>query len=761
MTAGWNAYGSPLEYRGRGRRGRPSFRRAACIAAITALATVAVVTAASADDVRPVHLEITERTPGSFLVQWRVPRVMAPSSMPGPVLPDHCRADGRVSVEELAAAWINRQSYACSEDLSGYEIGMAFPQLNVAMSTLVRVKLLSGESYSHMLLPGEPSWRIPDLDAGGFPRFARQANGAVTAGALHALHPAHIALLLAVCLFGSAQGLRLAGTFTAGQVVGVGVFAMTGVQAGGGLAEVGVAVAAGILARQALLPPQDRRQLVALAAAAGLVHGLGLTGAVVVPASYPLAGAGWALMVVVGMDAALVLSVMALVWATTAVTRPAAVPGGAPPRVPTAAAYGIAIAAFAVAMVPPAGEAVDVGASAGLRLSRLPVPAAGVALGNTGRVAAPFPDAVIQAFVAIDAFEVRRETLVRVAGMAEELGLVPGAEIDVEDQAAIRDRVAEIISAQSSLQIDGATTVANSQRIDFMEVDSQGALPRSTPVPERVDAALIGVTTIVLLPTTPQQVTLEWTGFDTATEIPATVTDPEASGTTVLTADAAALEWNNVLAEDPVPVVTETAVEPAALWLPVASLIVLAAAAAFATGPLRRRRDAASLAALRVLLAVALLVAPLANVAVAMPESFGATPDANGARRILSGVLPNIYKAFEFRSEEAAFDRLSLSVTGATLTEVYLEHQKALEMEERGGARARVEAFEITDVGNIRSADDGGWVADAGWNVGGTVVHFGHRHFRQNRYQARVVVVPVDGSWKIQSITILDEERLR
>jgi hypothetical protein len=127
----------------------------------------------------------------------------------------------------------------------------------------------------------------------------------------------------------------------------------------------------------------------------------------------------------------------------------------------------------------------------------------------------------------------------------------------------------------------------------------------------------------------------------------------------------------------------------------------------------------------------------------------------------LSGVLPNIYKAFEFRSEEAAFDRLSLSVTGATLTDVYLEHQKALEMEERGGARARVEAFEITDVSNIRSADDGGWVADAGWNVGGTVVHFGHRHFRQNRYQARVVVVPVDGSWKIQSITILDEERLR
>ncbi len=749
----------------RGRRGRRPLWRAACIAAIAACATVPFVPTVSADDVRPVHLEITERTPGGYLVQWRVPRVMAPTSMPGPVLPEHCRADDRVSVEELAAAWINRQSYVCSEDLAGHEVGMAFPQLNVAMSTLVRVEMLSGDSYSHMLLPGELSWRIPDVDAGGFPRLAREASRAVVAGGRHALHPAHIALLLAICLFGSALGLRLAGVFTAGQVVGVGVFAAIGIQASGGLAEVGVAVAAGILARQALLDAQERRQLGALAVAAGVVHGLGLASILAPPASYPFASAGWSLMVVLGMDAALVAGAIAVLAAARAVKRtlrwPPAAPGSELAHAPTMAAYGIAIGAFAVAMIPPAIGPVDVGGSEGLRLSRLPVPAAGVALGNTGRVAAQFPDAVIQTFVAIEAFEVRRETLVRVAGLAEVLGLVAGGEIGVEDQRAIRDRVAEIIAGQSFLRIDGATAVTASQRVDFMEVDNQGALPRSTPIPERVDDALIGVTTVALLPTTPQQVTLEWTGFEASAEIPATVTDPEASGTTVLTPDAASLEWNNALAEDPVPVVTETAVEPATLWLPVASLVALAVAAGFAIGPVRRRRDATSLGLLRVMLAAALLVAPLANVAVAMPESFGTTPDANGARRILSGVLPNIYKAFEFRSEEAAFDRLSLSVTGDTLTEVYLEHQRALEMEERGGARARVETFEVTEVGNIRAGDDGGFVADAGWNVGGTVVHFGHRHFRQNRYEARVVVVPVDGSWKIQSITILDEERLR
>ena len=42
----------------------------------------------------------------------------------------------------------------------------------------------------------------------------------------------------------------------------------------------------------------------------------------------------------------------------------------------------------------------------------------------------------------------------------------------------------------------------------------------------------------------------------------------------------------------------------------------------------------------------------------------------------------------EFRDEAQVYDRLAVSVTGETLTEVYLEQQKALKMEERGGAQA-------------------------------------------------------------------------
>jgi hypothetical protein len=111
--------------------------------------------------------------------------------------------------------------------------------------------------------------------------------------------------------------------------------------------------------------------------------------------------------------------------------------------------------------------------------------------------------------------------------------------------------------------------------------------------------------------------------------------------------------------------------------------------------------------------------------------------------------------------ESAAYDRLALSVTGDTLAEVYLEHRRAVRMEERGGARARVETVEVIEVGSVEPGSSGGFIADAIWTVGGTVTHFGHRHFRQNRYEARLDIVPVEGYWKIRSIDVFDEKRLR
>jgi hypothetical protein len=242
--------------------------------------------------------------------------------------------------------------------------------------------------------------------------------------------------------------------------------------------------------------------------------------------------------------------------------------------------------------------------------------------------------------------------------------------------------------------------------------------------------------------------------------IPATVIDPEAVASRTLSGAEPSVTWENALSEDPIPTVEAVPVEPAMLPLPWLSFPLLALAGILMIAGLRGRRPAASFAAARVVLALAFVVGPLVRTAVALPGSAGRTPSERQARRILAGLLPNIYRALEFRDEAAIYDRLAVSVTGETLTDVYLEQRRALEVEERGGAQARVEAVEVLEAGGIEARGNGFGVRSV-WTVGGMVTHFGHRHFRQNRYDARIEVVPVDETWKIRSIEVLELERVK
>ena len=46
------------------------------------------------------------------------------------------------------------------------------------------------------------------------------------------------------------------------------------------------------------------------------------------------------------------------------------------------------------------------------------------------------------------------------------------------------------------------------------------------------------------------------------------------------------------------------------------------------------------------------------------------------------------------------------------------------------------------------------------WNVGGSVSHFGHTHYRRNSYVAKVSFQIVEESWKITDIELLAQQRI-
>jgi len=738
---------------------RASFRSAGLL--IILIGSIGLIaTSAAADGISPVTLKVKEQESGRFLAQWRVPKQLPPRAIPSPVLPESCRSVGERTLTERPGAWFVRQAYLCSDGLSGQSIGVDYPLLNATVSTLLRVELLSGDRYAHMLPPGEESWRVPDATAGGARALFRGARQAVLDGAAHfAGNGVHLALVVALMLFGGfAIATRFASGFAAGQLVAVLVLSVSGFQLGAPLAEVGVAAFVALIAREALRPSAERRQHPALALCAGLIHGLALAHLVAPPADY--SGSRWVYyaLVVLGMDAVLLLASM--------------VGSGLRQLVPqrlsrrafaTLAAYGVGVAAIALALGFPAGDTRTAAREAptGLQLPDLPIPEGVAGTPASRRLATPFPDATLQSFVTVAPFEVRHEVLVRLRDVAERIDLEPSGELAVDVQDQLKRQVHRLVAMRTKFAIDQQEMEPVEVRVDFLSLEARGALPRLSPVPEPIDAAWLGVTAVYLTESTPSEVLLTWDGFDTEATVPVTVTDPESSRSVELTQRQPALRWNNELSEDPTPIVTATAVDPPVLWLPLLFFVLLAPATAFGVAALRGRRRQPSIALTRVALACAVLLAPVGNVALPLPPSMGGSPDQDSSKRILARLLPNVYRAFEFPTESAAYDRLALSVTGDTLTEVYLEHRRAVRMEERGGARARVETVEIVEVGSVEPGSSGGFIADAAWTVGGTVTHFGHRHFRQNRYDARVDVVPVEGHWKIRSIEVLDEKRLQ
>ena len=130
------------------------------------------------------------------------------------------------------------------------------------------------------------------------------------------------------------------------------------------------------------------------------------------------------------------------------------------------------------------------------------------------------------------------------------------------------------------------------------------------------------------------------------------------------------------------------------------------------------------------------------------------------ARQLVAGLLHNAYRAFDLRDEGAIYDRLAQSVDGDLLSQVYLDTRRSMEVKNQGGLRVFVEALEIDELEFLGRSSATGLAYRCGWRVSGSVGHWGHIHRRANQHLAEVSVGPRDGTWKITSLRMLDEQLL-
>ncbi len=377
-------------------------------------------------------------------------------------------------------------------------------------------------------------------------------------------------------------------------------------------------------------------------------------------------------------------------------------------------------------------------------------------LTSAGQLARPFISYLI-----VEPYQVRLEVLVAAQALEEWLELPADASgvIPAQEGEAFSRQVADLLASENRIVIDGAPTRPAAQRADFVTVGTTGVLTREEPAPEPVATAILGVTLLYETEGIPEAVEVEWGLFsEAAVPVPITMTDPAVTLESELTAEEPVLEWRNTLGEYTLPSVESIATSKPRLPFVSLGLALAAAILLFATGRSGRRLPRRKMAL--AFLVAAYFLYPFARASADIPLVSQAGLGKDEAADVLQRLLTNVYRSFDIHSEEAIYDRLALTVTGDQLLDVYLESRQALELENRGGARVRIEEVVVQEVHSVKRTSESGFEVDVVWTVGGSVSHFGHQHFRQNWYDAVIRLVPEGGVWKIESVDVAEEKRL-
>lgn len=106
--------------------------------------------AVTADDFRPLYVELREIDEGRYTVRIKRPPRVPATNHPSVEFPEFCsKQPGRES------------TYICSQDLAGATLAIRYPRFGVANATVIKLSFYSGENHTITLSSGKVAWRMP------------------------------------------------------------------------------------------------------------------------------------------------------------------------------------------------------------------------------------------------------------------------------------------------------------------------------------------------------------------------------------------------------------------------------------------------------------------------------------------------------------------------------------------------------------------------------------------------------------------------
>jgi hypothetical protein len=140
-------------------------------------------------------------------------------------------------------------------------------------------------------------------------------------------------------------------------------------------------------------------------------------------------------------------------------------------------------------------------------------------------------------------------------------------------------------------------------------------------------------------------------------------------------------------------------------------------------------------------------------------------PDEAEAKEIFAALHKNVYRAFDYETEDAIYDALAQSVSGELLDEIYTDVYQSLVLQDQGGAICKIENVEMLESKMMApdpDVEDGGvaFSVSCRWEVKGLVEHWGHAHRRVNRYGADYTLRPFGDAWRIYDVEMNEQDRI-
>ncbi len=368
----------------------------------------------------------------------------------------------------------------------------------------------------------------------------------------------------------------------------------------------------------------------------------------------------------------------------------------------------------------------------------------------------------ISAYLYIEPYEVRKEIVLRPKDLQQwvDLGLEGKESITVEEQEEVKRKVVEFLAQRNPVTIDGQPVEGTLDRAHFIYRTLRTSGVIDPPRELDLVSATLGVIFVYPVDGLPQEATMKWELFGPRIQrVPTSATDEAGPLPFFVTPDDPVVRWQNFLKNPTLPGLVEVQTPPRGSGI-LFTLSALIAGAGLLWLALRHGKAAirGELPSRKVTLVASALAVVLA---VAVPAGVKSSRVSDrDAEAIVAALLKNTYRAFDYRDENRIYDALEKSAAGELLTDIYLETRRSLEIENQGGARAKVKEVEVLSA--VHSPLDGelGFVTLATWNVSGSVGHWGHIHQRTNQYEARFTVQAIDGVWKITGLELLQEQRL-